>query len=147
MTDSIMMYMHHVGHIHRRVIQEKMDQEDISWGQPPILMYLTDHDGCIQRDIAQHCHVKAATVSSVLDTMEQSGYILRCARAGDRRVQEIFLTEIGHAKSKMVRESLQEFEQRCLQGIPPEDLAVLRRALTSVIDNLQGMDADSKARE
>ena len=147
MRDDIMMFLHHAGHIHRRIIQAKMDQEGISWGQPPVLMYLSDHDGCIQRDIAQNCHIKAATVSSVLDNMEQSGYIQRCSMAGDRRVQQVFLTATGREKGRMVRESILTFEQRCLQDIAPEDVAVFRSVLSKIIANLQIMDAETGGKD
>ena len=36
----------------------------ITKGQPRILDYLSENDGCIQREIAKHCHIEPATVFS-----------------------------------------------------------------------------------
>lgn len=134
---DIMMTIVHLGHIHRRTAQEMMEQYSISWGQPPILRYLNNNDGCIQRDLAENCHVKAATISSVLDNMEQSGYIERRSQKGDRRVQRVFLTDLGREKHELAYRVFQQLQQECLDGIAPEELDQFKTTLRRILENLQ----------
>lgn len=35
-------------------------------GQPKILDYLLSHDGAVQKEIAEACHIEPATITSVL---------------------------------------------------------------------------------
>ncbi|MDD4797356.1 MAG: MarR family transcriptional regulator, partial [Eubacteriales bacterium] len=84
-----------VGGMNRRRARVYFNAVDISPGQPRILRYLDSHDGCIQRDLAVHCHLEPASVTSVLGTMENKGYIVRTPVENDKRAQRVWLTEKG----------------------------------------------------
>lgn len=144
-SDIVMMMVGHAGHIHRRTANELLEQRGVSWGQPPILKYLSEHDGCIQRDLAENCHVKAATISSVLDNMESSGYIERRTVPEDRRAQRIFLTDAGREKHELTHLVFEELEEKCMDGISANELAVFKKTLKKIIDNLQVMSGEREA--
>ena len=44
-------------------------------GQPKILDYLQNHNGCVQKDIAKGCHIEPASITVILKGMETKGYI------------------------------------------------------------------------
>lgn len=132
-----MMTLGHIGHIHRRTANELLERQGVSAGQPPVLKYLSENDGCIQRDIAENCHVKAATVSSVLDNMKASGYIERHTIPEDRRVQRIFLTETGKQKHELTHKVFCDLEDVCLDGFTDDEILNLKNSLERIINNLQ----------
>ena len=49
----------------------------LTLGQPKVLDYLHSHDGAMQKDIADACHIEPATLTSLLSGMEKKGLILR----------------------------------------------------------------------
>ena len=46
-------------------------------GQPKVLDYLLRHDGAIQKEIAIFCHIEPASLTAILNGMENKGYIKR----------------------------------------------------------------------
>lgn len=136
-----------IGHIHRRTTNELLERQGVSGGQPPVLKYLSENNGCIQRDLADYCHVKAATISSVLDNMEASGYIERRAMPEDRRVQRIFLTEYGRKKHDLTHKVFTDVEDTCLEGFTDDEVAALKNALDRILVNLQAYGGETEVKE
>lgn len=55
----------------------RIKNSELTPGQPKVLDYLIYHDGAVQKDIAESCHIEPATITSVLAGMEKSGLIMR----------------------------------------------------------------------
>ena len=72
-------------------------------GQPKVLRFLGEHDGCRQKDIAEHFYLKAASVSGTLGTLEQQGLIERKMNPRSRRETLVSLTEAGKETLAEVR--------------------------------------------
>ena len=51
-------------------------------GQPKILDYLINHDGAIQREIAVSCHIEPASLTAILNGMENKSCIERRTDGG-----------------------------------------------------------------
>ena len=64
-------------------------------GQPKILDYLLHHDGAIQKEIAIFCHIEPASLTAILNGMENKGYIERRTAGSNRRSLHVYLTETG----------------------------------------------------
>ena len=64
-------------------------------GQPKMLRFLGENDGCRQKDIADRFFLRAASVSGVLNTLEKQGLIERRQNPRSRRETLIYLTEQG----------------------------------------------------
>jgi DNA-binding MarR family transcriptional regulator len=143
MNREIMMALFHVVHAHRYMAGRLLDG-NVSRGQPPVLRYLEHHDGCIQRDIAENCYIRAASVSSVLDNMEQCGYIRRRAQEDDRRVQRVYLTDEGKLKCRLVNNVFRQMEKRCLTGIGEEELGAFHKTLEKIIANMRATGGEEE---
>ncbi|MBQ5534522.1 MAG: MarR family transcriptional regulator, partial [Lachnospiraceae bacterium] len=65
----------------------------ITHRQPRIMYYISMHEGCQQKDIARHCHVETATLSTVLSNMEKRGLIERRQSETDKRAYCIYPVE------------------------------------------------------
>lgn len=64
-------------HAQRNALRPGMNAVGLSPGQPKILHYLLTHDGCMQRELADSCDIEPATVSRLLDKMEEDGLVRR----------------------------------------------------------------------
>lgn len=89
-------------------------------GQPKVLDYLMGHDGANQKEIADACHIEAATLTSVLNGMEAKSLIERRRADGDRRSFYIYLTDIGKEMGQNVTEAFSRLEEDTFRDIPPE---------------------------
>lgn len=86
----------------RRVMAALADT-GLTAGQPKVLDYLGLHDGSIQKAIAAGCLIEPATLTGLLNRMEEKGLITRRAAENDRRICRIHLTETGRAAQARVR--------------------------------------------
>ena len=105
-------------------------------GQPKVLDYLKDHDGAGQKEIAAACHIEPATLTSVLNRMEEKGMIERRMRNGNRRSLYVFLTEKGKELSDVVEREFDRAEEQALAGFSPEEREECRRMLRRICENL-----------
>ena len=113
-----------------------LKKASLTAGQPKVLDYLKDHDGAGQKEIAAACHIEPATLTSVLNRMEENGMIERRMRNGNRRSLYVFLTEKGKELSDVVEREFDRAEEQALAGFSPEEREECRRMLRRICENL-----------
>lgn len=106
---------------HRQRVYEEFSKVGLTEGQPKILDFLSQNDGCIQRELAESCHIEPATVTSILTNMEKSGLIYRVLNSKDRRVLNVFLTEKGKEAQKQVEKVFSLIDEECFTGFSEEE--------------------------
>lgn len=108
----------------------------LTLGQPKVLDYLGDHDGASQKEIATACHIEPASLTSILNRMEERGMVERRMLHGNRRSFYIFLTERGRALQGSVQEMFDSLEEDTFHGISPEDRSAFLRVFYAIYQNL-----------
>ena len=111
----------------------------LTLGQPKVLDYLLTHDGAIQREIAEACHIEPATITSLLAGMEKKGLIVRQNQQGNRRSLFVYLTENGKKMAMEVDRAFQCIEKQALPGFDQEEAAALADFLARVNENMKGL--------
>ncbi|QCX34711.1 MarR family transcriptional regulator [Caloramator sp. E03] len=106
---------------HRQRATEEFGKIGLTKGQPKILDYLSKNNGCIQRELAENCHIEPATVTSLLSNMEKANLIYRIANSKDRRVYNVFLTEKGMEVQKQVERIFYLIDEECFYGFSEEE--------------------------
>ena len=101
-------------------------------GQPKVLDYLGQHNGSVQKSIADGCQIEPATMTGILNRMEEKGLIERRMKQGNRRSYYIYLTELGWQKQQEVMEQFQQQEQQVLAALSPAEQQCLRHLLQSL---------------
>lgn len=79
---------------------------------------------------------------TALQAMEKLGYITRQKMPDNRKQIRVFLTARATALRAQIVARAQEVNRLVVAGIPAEDLAVTRRTLLAVIENLSRDAAD-----
>lgn len=105
-------------------------------GQPKVLDYLLCHDGAVQKEIANACHIEPATITSVLLGMEHKGLIIRKSINGNRRSLYVYLTDKGKSLAKQVALMFEEIEGKALYGFSSDEKELLTILLTKINKNL-----------
>lgn len=123
--------------VHRRRAHEEFSKFGISEGQPKILSFLLNNDGCIQRELAVNCNIEPATVTSILVSMEKSELIYRVQSRKDRRVLHVFLTDKGKRAQKKVEKIFSLIDEECFDGFSlqerVETIIYLKRLYENII--------------
>lgn len=121
---------------HRRRSSYEFMKYSLSVGQPRMLNYLYKNNGCIQREIAQDCHMEPASITSVLNSMEKAGLITRKKVTGDKRALQVWLTEKGFEMKKIVDEIFVKMADECFMGFSEEEKALAGEFLVRIHKNM-----------
>lgn len=117
-------------------------------GQPKVLEYVAENEGCLQRDIAQACAMDRATVTGVLGRMEEAGLVTRTPKEGDRRALEVRLTDAGWLEAEHVACCGAEVDEIACADMTPEERDELSALLARVIANFEAArDSEKKGNE
>ena len=117
-------------------ILKKTSTLGLSPGQPKILEFLFDHNGCEQKEIAKDCEIEPATVTHLLARMEEANLIERKQLNGNRRSWHVFLTAEGELVNKKVFKIFDEVRKEAFEGFSVEEQVETLRLLTKMFDNL-----------
>lgn len=60
--------------LHKQLLQGLSDTS-LTLGQPKVLDFLKEHDGVSQKEVAAGCHIKSASLTSILGLMEEKGMV------------------------------------------------------------------------
>jgi len=85
--------------------------------------------------------VMEPTTFAALKAMERRGYVVRRAVAGDRRKRQVFLTARGRALEAKLVPLAEAVNAISVRGMPAADVAVTRRTLLAIVDNLAADEA------
>ena len=73
----------------------EMSDLDISAGQFPFILILSEEEGITQEEMAAHFHIDKGTVARALKKLEDNEYLFRKIDSENRRRYLIYLTEKG----------------------------------------------------
>ncbi len=93
-----------------------------------------------QRDIETRFRIRRSSVTVLLQAMEQSAFITRCAVESDARLKRLAPTDKGLACNDALHECIQRYEAELRYGIPPEQLDAAYELVARLLDNLKTME-------
>ncbi|GIM27760.1 MarR family transcriptional regulator [Clostridium polyendosporum] len=135
-TETLHMALIKVLRVHKRRANSEFCKIGMTQGQPKILDFLSESDGCIQRELAENCNIEPATVTSLLASMEKAGLIYRTQNSKDKRVLNVFLTDKGKVRQKEVEKVFNLMDEECFQGFSEEEKVQTMRILNKIYENM-----------
>lgn len=132
-----------------RVFAKKLKEYGISEINPAqgrILFVLWGRDGIPIRELVERTMLEKSTLTSMLDRLEESGYIARVPSVKDRRVILIWRTEKDKAFQKAYEEVSEEMTGLYYAGFSSQEIDRLEAGLQRVLDNLVSYEAKIKQR-
>jgi DNA-binding MarR family transcriptional regulator len=130
-----------------RALQMRLAAHSVSFGHWVFLRILWERDGMTQRELSVQAGLMEPTTFSALKTMEKLRYIVRRQMPDNRKNVYVFLTPRGRAlKDKLVPAAI-DVNELAVKGIPPEDVAVTRRTLLAMIENLAAEEIAAGGRQ
>lgn len=123
--------------IYRRRAKCELSKIGLSQGQPQILNFLIKNNGCIQREIAENCKIEASSVTSILLTMEKKELIYRSSNSENRRILNVFITDIGISSQKKISKIFNHLDELCFDNFSEEEKIISIKLLNSMENNLE----------
>ena len=120
----------------QKKLMNSLRADGLTLGQPKVLDYLMEHDGANQKEIAQACHIEPASLTSILNGMEEKGMIERKMLHGNRRSMHIFVSPKGRQLQKSISDAFKALEDAAFAGISENDRSKFMHIFFFFYDNL-----------
>ena len=118
-------------------LQRRLKEHGVAYGHWTLLRILWRTDGLTQRQLSIQAGVTEAATATALQAMEKLGYITRQKLPDNRKEVRVFLTGRGNALRATLVGCAEDVNGVVAGGVPEEDLAITRRTLLAIIDNLE----------
>ena len=106
----------------------------------PLMAYVVEHPGCTQGEVAAWLCISAASVATSCKRLEAEGLLERRVDPGNRRKNQLYVTDEGHALTLEKRAMFERINERAFAGIDEGDKITFARVLDKMMDNLGGRD-------
>lgn len=116
------------GAMHRDFVATMQDLE-LTQKQAAALWLIGANAGVSQVTLAGCLGMDRATMMSLVDRLEERGFVIRKRSTADRRRQELHLTPAGQSTLRKAKARIAEHERRFTSRLKPAELAALSNAL------------------
>ncbi len=111
-------------HLISRMYNSVAQQYDITTAIGFVLLNIDVDHGTPATKIAPLLGMEPRSLTRMLRTLEEKGYIYRKADEGDKRLVRIMLTDLGKEKRDISRDTVKHFNNYVKLNIPDADLQV-----------------------
>jgi DNA-binding MarR family transcriptional regulator len=127
-----------VAQAYRSLSDTFMDQIGLHRAQATLLCRLFVQDGLSQSEIAEQLAVQGATVTTMLQRMEEAGLVARRRDPEDNRLMRVYLTDAGRLLERDINAQFTKVEEATFAGISLQDRIALRWMLQRMLQNMTG---------
>ncbi len=131
------------GRIFSRMLKEH--QIEINPAQGRILFVLWQEDGIPIRELANRTSLGKSTLTSMLDRLEEAGYIARRRSETDRRVILVGRTEKDRAAQSAYERVSKAMTGIYYCGLSEVEIDAFERTLSHILDNLIEFEREENA--
>jgi DNA-binding MarR family transcriptional regulator len=116
-----------------KLVQNRLSPYGLTNTQYLVLEVLWNNNGIIAADIGKLLNVDKATLSGILDRMNEAGWLRKEADPNDMRVFHIFPSQKAMALEKTLRREREAANNDLLSGFTMDEKILLRRLLLDII--------------
>jgi DNA-binding MarR family transcriptional regulator len=125
-----------VSQAYRSLSDTFMEQVTMHRAQATLLCKLFVRDGMTQTEIAEQLSVQGATVTNMLQRMEEAGLVARRRDPDDNRLVRVYLTELGREKEQSINKQFARLQETIFRGVSEEERASLRQIYRKMLQNM-----------
>jgi MarR family transcriptional regulator, organic hydroperoxide resistance regulator len=125
---------------YRHLSDRLMEQIGIHRAPATLLCRLFLQDGLTQSVLAEQLSIQGASVTQVLQRMEEAGWVRRERDAEDNRLVRVYLTQKGREQERSITEQFMKLQETVFAGIGSRERAFLRELLSQMQQNMNRRD-------
>lgn len=118
---------------HAKYLNEKVKDEDLSFGLYPLLIKIYKNEGIIQEDLAETFHLNESTITRNLKKLEDKGFIIRIPQ---KRKKLIKITEKGEKTAQKVMDYDEVWDEKIQEIIGVDEFNHFRNILMKISKDL-----------
>lgn len=115
-----------------QVSKSKLQPYGITPVQFSVLRLLWSTDGQLGSELGERLQLDSATMTGILDRMEQNGFVERRSDPHDRRNKFILLTEKGREMEIPLSQKMDEWNKVVMADFNDDDTQFFKRMLASI---------------
>ncbi|MEO1022907.1 MAG: MarR family winged helix-turn-helix transcriptional regulator [Bacteroidota bacterium] len=113
-----------------------LQQYDLTVEHARILMIISMNEGCSQQFIADQTKKTKPAITTLLDNMTSRNLIVRVPDQNDRRVNMLYLTELGKNLQVTIQDVINAEVRTLLHGISDDDLTEMVQRFNDLTQRL-----------
>ena len=117
---------------HGKYINEKVKEEDLSFGIYPLLIHVYKNEGIIQEDMAKTFHLNESTITRNLKKLEDKGFI---ERIPEKRTKIIKTTDKGKITVQNVMDYDEKWEEKIRKNLSKEEYNTFKEILMKICED------------
>lgn len=126
-----------ISQAYRGLTDAFMEQVGLHRAQAMVLYCLYLQNGITQSEIAEQLSVQGASVTQVLQRMEQAGIVQRCRDPEDNRLVRVYLTNLGRQKERSINEQFMKLQETVFADLSDVERVLFRRMLKQILQNME----------
>lgn len=115
---------------------EKLNTYSITRVQWIALYFLGKHNYVSQSELAVKMNIKNSTMVRLIDRMEKEGLVNRIKCKDDRRITNIYLTDLGISRINELLWIGEEFGNLVAKDISEKDIETFKNVLKKMVQNV-----------
>lgn len=120
-----------------RALQAQLAEQNVPIGHWYFLTALWIEDGITQKELSERTGVMEPTTFGALKSMENLGYVERRQRPDNKKNIYVHLTPLGRALEMRLTPLALMINEVGTAGLDKNDIAITRRTLLGILDNLE----------
>lgn len=129
----------YTGRLLSKILKAK-EINEINHSQGKILFMLRKKDNIPINDLAKELSLGKSTLTSMLDRLEENGYVVRKASNEDRRKIKVSLNPCSISVIDKYKDALDEIINKCYSDFSQDEICNLENYLNRIYKNLQMLD-------
>ena len=118
---------------HAKYLNDKVKNDNLSFGLYPLLIRIYHNDGIIQEQLAQDFHLNESTIARNLKKLEEKGFIKRIP---DKRAKRIRITDEGMKTARKLMDIDEEWDMKIRKIIGSNQYDNLRNMLKKITEEI-----------
>ena len=106
-------------------------------GQPILLETIFEKEGITQSELSNLSSKKPATITTMINRLENIGYINRVSDDTDKRIIRLYLTKLGKEKYYQLLNLKRNISNNIFSGMSEEEISNIYNLLLKIKNNLE----------
>lgn len=131
----------------RHVMDSGLAKHGLTHSQFDVMMRIAESDCPEHRALLKDMEIASPTLTKLVNSLEDSGFITRVVSKEDARVKVLKLTDKGKSVQTQLVDTYPALLERFFNGFSPAEQAVLADLLERLIENAEATEAESLLNE
>ena len=118
---------------HAKYLNEKVKDENLSYGLQPILVKIYKEENIIQEELARAFNLNESTITRNLKKLEEKGFI---ERIPDKRTKKIRVTKNGSKVARKVMDYDERWDEKLKSNLSDEEYRIFKDTLRKICEDL-----------